>query len=138
MLVLLPVTRPERAMYSHAVLAKFVCVELQRYPEYYTVIQKPIDLRTVAQRVCNDEYKDLEAITADFDLLFGNACQFNEPGSCIFKDACRLRKFVHLRKQDLVDIISSGKGKLRLVDKVYDFYIGIHIALHPGYFRTYY
>lgn len=85
----------------------------QRYPEYYTVIEKPIDLRTMAVKLCNKGYSDLDSIAADFDLLFGNACTFNEPGSCIFKDACKLRKFVHLRKQDLIEVVTSGKGRLR-------------------------
>lgn len=77
------------------------------------MIDKPIDLRTMAERICDSEYADLEALVADFDLLFNNACQFNEPGSCIFRDAVKLRKFVHLRKQDLVEIIAAGKGRLR-------------------------
>ncbi|XP_018021058.1 protein polybromo-1 [Hyalella azteca] len=85
----------------------------ERYPEYYTVIEKPIDLRTMAERLCQNKYATLDSIVHDFDLLFGNACTFNEPGSCIFRDACKLRKFVHSRKQDLIDCIASGKGRLR-------------------------
>ena len=58
---------------------------MQRYPEYYTVIKRPVDMRTIAGLVCAGEYADLDACVADFDLMFTNACTFNEPGSCIYR-----------------------------------------------------
>ncbi|XP_050687170.1 protein polybromo-1-like isoform X6 [Eriocheir sinensis] len=80
-----------------------------KYPEYYQLIEHPIDLKMVAQRIQAKQYKTVDDLEDDFALLFNNACSFNEPGSRIFKDARTLKKLVQLRKNDLLQILNAKK-----------------------------
>lgn len=56
-----------------------------RYPEYYNVIQNPMDLKTIASKIQNNAYTGLDEMFADLNLMISNAKHFNEPGSQIYK-----------------------------------------------------
>uniref|UniRef100_A0A8D8SGT3 Protein polybromo-1 n=1 Tax=Cacopsylla melanoneura TaxID=428564 RepID=A0A8D8SGT3_9HEMI len=79
----------------------------KRYPEYYDVIDIPIDLRTIARRIQGGQYASLGDMEKDLILMTKNACTFNEPGSQIYKDAKALKKLVQSKKIE----IESGTGK---------------------------
>lgn len=64
----------------------------RRYPEYFNVIDSPIDLKTIAQKIQGGEYTNLNELEKDLLLMVRNACHFNEPGSQIYKDAKTLKK----------------------------------------------
>lgn len=64
----------------------------RRYPEYFSVIDSPIDLKIIAQKIQGGEYSNLNDMEADLLLMVRNACNFNEPGSQIYKDAKALKK----------------------------------------------
>lgn len=64
----------------------------RRYPEYYSVTDNPIDLKTIAQKIQGGEYLNLNDLEKDLQLMVRNACHFNEPGSQIYKDAKMLKK----------------------------------------------
>ncbi|XP_011065297.1 PREDICTED: protein polybromo-1 isoform X2 [Acromyrmex echinatior] len=72
------------------------------YPEYYDVIETPIDLKTIARKIQEGAYSSLGDIEKDLMLMCRNACQFNEPGSQIYKDAKLLKKIITAaaRRQD--------------------------------------
>lgn len=74
----------------------------QLYPEYYDVIETPIDLKTIARKIQEGAYSSLGDMEKDLMLMCRNACQFNEPGSQIYKDAKLLKKIITAaaRKQD--------------------------------------
>lgn len=74
----------------------------QLYPEYYDVIETPIDLKTIARKIQEGAYSSLGDMEKDLMLMCRNACQFNEPGSQIYKDAKLLKKIITTaaRKQD--------------------------------------
>lgn len=44
-----------------------------------------MDLRTIAQRIQNREYSNLDELEKDLQLMVKNARTFNEPGSMIYK-----------------------------------------------------
>lgn len=64
----------------------------RRYPEYFSVIDNPIDLKTIAQKIQGGEYTNLNELEKDLQMMVRNACHFNEPGSQIYKDAKTLKK----------------------------------------------
>ncbi|XP_076249117.1 protein polybromo isoform X1 [Calliopsis andreniformis] len=72
------------------------------YPEYYDVIETPVDLKTVARKIQEGVYSCVADMEKDLMLMCRNACQFNEPGSQIYKDAKLLKKIITAaaRKQD--------------------------------------
>lgn len=64
----------------------------------------------VGQRIQANQYRSVEDLEEDLSLIFTNACAFNEPGSRIFKDARILKKLVHMRKSDLLQILNAKKS----------------------------
>ncbi|XP_034942972.1 protein polybromo-1 isoform X2 [Chelonus insularis] len=72
------------------------------YPEYYDIIENPIDLKTIARKIQDNVYLCLGDMERDLMLMCRNACQFNETGSTIYKDAKMLKKIITsaARKQD--------------------------------------
>lgn len=64
----------------------------KKYPEYYNVIDNPIDLKMIASKIQKCEYVNLGEMEKDLLLMARNACLFNEPGSQIYKDAKNLKK----------------------------------------------
>ncbi|XP_046833139.1 protein polybromo-1 isoform X2 [Vespa velutina] len=64
------------------------------YPEYYDVIETPVDLKTVARKIQEGAYNGIGDMEKDLMLMCRNACHFNEPGSQIYKDAKLLKKII--------------------------------------------
>ncbi|XP_050553986.1 protein polybromo-1 isoform X8 [Spodoptera frugiperda] len=87
----------------------------RRYPEYYSIIDSPIDLKTIAQKIQCGEYSNLTELEKDLLLMVRNACHFNEPGSQIYKDAKTLKKVIlqviQMRKQEIDQHGRSGPAK---------------------------
>ncbi|XP_059047820.1 protein polybromo-1 isoform X2 [Achroia grisella] len=83
----------------------------RRYPEYFNVIDNPIDLKTIAQKIQGGEYTNLNELEKDLQLMVRNACHFNEPGSQIYKDAKTLKKVIQVRKQEIDQHGRSGPAK---------------------------
>lgn len=71
------------------------------YPEYYNVIDKPIDMITIENNIKNDRYNTLEEMISDFRLMFSNCRQFNEEGSMIYEDANLLERVLNEKLKDL-------------------------------------
>lgn len=76
--------------------------DFQLYPEYYEVIDTPIDLKMIAKKIQDGAYGCIGDMERDLMLMCRNACQFNEPGSQIYKDAKLLKKIIMsaAKKQD--------------------------------------
>ncbi|XP_026322963.1 protein polybromo-1 isoform X2 [Hyposmocoma kahamanoa] len=83
----------------------------RRYPEYYNVIEQPIDLKTIAQKIQCGEYPTLGDLEKDMLLMVRNACHFNEPGSQIYKDSKMLKKVIQVRKQEIEQHGRGGPAK---------------------------
>ena len=65
------------------------------------MVKSPVDLRAMANIICADGYGDLDACVADFDLMFNNACTYNEPESLIYRDALVLHRVLLETRRDL-------------------------------------
>lgn len=51
------------------------------YPDYYQIIQDPMDLRTIENNIRTERYNNEEALMDDMKLMFRNARHYNEEGS---------------------------------------------------------
>ncbi|XP_058823523.1 protein polybromo-1 isoform X2 [Topomyia yanbarensis] len=71
------------------------------YPEYYDVIDHPIDLKCIAVKIQTNAYATLNDMEKDLLQMIKNACTFNEPGSQIYKDAKTLKRIFTSRKADI-------------------------------------
>lgn len=77
------------------------------YPDYYDVIDHPIDLKCIAVKIQTNAYSTLNDMEKDLLQMTKNACTFNEPGSQIYKDAKNLKRIFTNRK------IEIENGRLR-------------------------
>ena len=51
-----------------------VCVFLRRAePEYYTTVTTPMDLSMIQQKLKSEEYRDVEEMSSDIQLIVSNA-----------------------------------------------------------------
>ncbi|XP_063701796.1 protein polybromo-1-like isoform X2 [Culicoides brevitarsis] len=71
------------------------------YPDYYSIIEKPIDLKIIATKIQNQDYETIDEMEEDLLLMVKNACLYNEPGSQIYEDAKALRRIFTTKKIDL-------------------------------------
>ncbi|TKR64987.1 hypothetical protein L596_025452 [Steinernema carpocapsae] len=56
-------------------------------PNYYDVIEKPMDLNKVKRKIKAEKYREIAGITADIRLLGSNARKYNADGSDIYNDS---------------------------------------------------
>ncbi|GMT01835.1 hypothetical protein PENTCL1PPCAC_24009, partial [Pristionchus entomophagus] len=66
----------------------------KQWREYYEVIDHPVSLNMIKDRIENNVYESSTDLLADFHTMFKNAKTFNEPGSDLHRDASRLEKMV--------------------------------------------
>ncbi|XP_003378659.1 putative bromodomain protein [Trichinella spiralis] len=65
-------------------------MEGQSLPEYYSVIENPIDLTQIHEKVKTDEYSHVDRFMEDINLLVENAKRFYGEGSSEHADASEL------------------------------------------------
>mmetsp|Transcript_1361 Transcript_1361/g.2314 ORF Transcript_1361/g.2314 Transcript_1361/m.2314 type:complete len:1768 (+) Transcript_1361:193-5496(+) len=65
-------------------------------PDYFEVIEKPMDLGTVKKKLENGVYRNLKEVEGDINLTFDNAMLYNPEGSVVSNMAKELKeKFAH-------------------------------------------
>lgn len=84
----------------------------KRYPDYYEVVETPIDLRMVADKMHHKKYNLLVEMERDLLLMTKNACLYNEPGSQIFKHAKALRKVIQMKRIEIEDQPKATPAKM--------------------------
>ncbi|KAG2644575.1 hypothetical protein PVAP13_2KG373700 [Panicum virgatum] len=100
-------------------------VSEEEVPDYRSVIQKPMDMATVLQRVDSGQYLTRAAFMKDIDLIVSNAKTYNGNdynGSRIVSRACELRDVQGMLSQmdpslvSFCDKIASQGGPLQVMD----------------------
>ncbi|XP_037956696.1 protein polybromo-1 [Teleopsis dalmanni] len=102
------------------------------YPDYYDIIQNPIDMNIIEHNIRSDKYSTVEDVVADYRLMFSNCRQYNEEGSTIYEDANNLEKALNEKLKEfpgLTDIKKpvlkgpkSSRKKVGITDKLWQFY----------------
>lgn len=88
----------------------------KQYPDYYDIIQHPIDMITIENNIKNDKYGTLDDVVGDFRLMFANCRKYNEEGSMIYEDANILERALNEKLKEF-----SGIQDRRLTPKMYLF-----------------
>ncbi|XP_040572090.1 protein polybromo-1 isoform X2 [Lepeophtheirus salmonis] len=73
----------------------------KRYPEYFKVINDPIDLKMIATKIQTTSYTTLSELEDDLIKMCRNAMTFNEPGSQIYRDAKQVLKLTKSKRYEL-------------------------------------
>eukprot|EP00039_Didymoeca_costata_P015181 m.254189 g.254189 ORF g.254189 m.254189 type:complete len:1411 (-) comp16168_c0_seq6:905-5137(-) len=61
--------------------------EKEDYPDYYTIVDRPISIKDIRRSLRSGIYVTLDDLRQDFELLFDNARTYNESDSIVCKDA---------------------------------------------------
>jgi len=71
------------------------------YPDYYQIIQHPIDMNSIQKNIESDRYGTVDDIVGDFRLMFSNCRKYNEENSMIYDDANLLEKVLNDKLKEL-------------------------------------
>lgn len=63
------------------------------FPEYYNVIQNPMDLKIISDKLKEHRYSNKDQFIEDINRIFSNCKEFNNPGTYYYKYACTLETF---------------------------------------------
>ena len=62
------------------------------YPDYYIVIALPISFAEIEKKIAAGQYENVDQFKDDVNLMFANACTYNQEGSFVYEDAKLLQK----------------------------------------------
>jgi len=77
-------------------------------PEYYEVIKKPMDLEMVQRKIHKDQYKTVDAMAGDINLIVENCLLFNEPESDYYPAALTIRALMQDALRRHVSLLLSA------------------------------
>ena len=81
------------------------------YQQYMSIIETPIDLETIRNKINQNSYDSFSSFNKDINLIFTNCRMFNERGTPIYVQGIHLEEYYKL--------ISSPLKKTKLLNKNY-------------------
>lgn len=97
----------------------FMCLPSRKeFPEYFDIIEKPIALHKIRERIEKQQYIDIQSCLDDMKLMFSNCKFFNEDDSQIHKDAVTLESILMKHYDQL--LTEHGKWILDNKDGIKD------------------
>jgi hypothetical protein len=66
-------------------------VSKSEYPDYYQIIEHPISLKEIKQKIEKSQYVEIDDFKADIHLMLGNCLKYNVPSSYLGKLATTLQ-----------------------------------------------
>ncbi|KAI9219851.1 hypothetical protein BC828DRAFT_147821 [Blastocladiella britannica] len=78
------------------------------FPDYYELIPRPFSIQQIKTKIEKHQYSSLQAIKADFDLMFANCQTYNEEGSEIYADSLVLAGIVNAVVAEQQAALDSG------------------------------
>jgi protein polybromo-1 len=85
------------------------------YPDYYKIIQNPIDMITIEQNIKDGKYGRIDDIVEDFKLMFNNCREYNEEGSVIYEDANRLEAALTAKVEELKEELTPKQKMMKRI-----------------------
>ncbi|GCE98409.1 RSC chromatin remodeling complex ATPase component [Zygosaccharomyces mellis] len=67
----------------------------REYPDYYSVIEKPVALDTIMRNAKKGIHKSMEDVRQELQQMYNNARFYNEEGSWVYNDADALEQFTN-------------------------------------------
>ena len=80
-------------------------------PNYYKIIQNPIDVQTIEKKLKKGNYEDFESFDKDIELIWSNSFLYNKKSSVIGKVTKQLQQFYH--KLTLTNGLRTDKSNIK-------------------------
>ncbi|CAA0834920.1 DNA-binding bromodomain-containing protein [Striga hermonthica] len=84
-------------------------VDPNELPDYFDIIEQPMDFGTVRKKLDSGAYKNLEELEADVLLICSNAMQYNSSDTVYYRQA---RTIQELAKRDFNNLRHEGEPKV--------------------------
>lgn len=68
-------------------------VDASLFPDYPTIVEKPIDLRTISEKLESGQYNSLQQVDDDLTLMFNNCYTYNAPVTFVHQQGKRLERY---------------------------------------------
>lgn len=106
-----------------APFTKPVDVVLLNIPSYPTIVTKPMDLRTIEEKVKEDRYSSVEEYINDFNQIIENSILFNGLDHVVTKNAQNIKasfdkQMVNLPRPDVADPTPADKKKKSSISSI--------------------
>eukprot|EP00730_Choanoeca_flexa_P003153 TRINITY_DN11309_c0_g1_i3.p1 TRINITY_DN11309_c0_g1~~TRINITY_DN11309_c0_g1_i3.p1 ORF type:complete len:1540 (+),score=400.41 TRINITY_DN11309_c0_g1_i3:253-4620(+) len=89
----------------------------RRFPDYYELIQSPIDGDAILRKIEDGAYHNQKMFHHDLELIWKNAQQYNRPRTPIYKLSVKLENYVRQHwKEDVLYAIEQSINLLRAAD----------------------
>ncbi|CAD6196672.1 unnamed protein product [Caenorhabditis auriculariae] len=88
-------------------------VDPKEVPDYYDVIKRPMDLRTMMNKMKQRIYDHTDEVCSDFKLIFANCEQYNDEDSEIYECSKKLNEFSDEKLKKIFDSPTSTKRTRR-------------------------
>lgn len=86
------------------IIGPFVKLPSKRdYGDYYILIQSPICMNQIMQRIKKEEYNSISDMRRDITLMCNNCRTYNEDGSLLYADANVMEKFFNDKAQEALN-----------------------------------
>ena len=72
-----------------------------QYPDYYDIVETPMDLRMIKNKIKCHDYNNLDEFLLDMLLIFDNCLQYHKRHSKIGKDGAALKRYFEKRCANL-------------------------------------
>ncbi|XP_063433141.1 uncharacterized protein LOC134715130 isoform X2 [Mytilus trossulus] len=93
-------------------LASFLTLpSKKKHPEYYTVIEKPIDFHVIEKHISQGKYTDLKEFDTDINLLFKNAERYCGKTSWVGNLIIKLRQVYIGSKTEVLPLLEDVLGE---------------------------
>ena len=80
-------------------------------PKYYDIIKNPMDLKTMADKIKSNAYKNKNEFLQDLDLIVTNCKTYNKPGSPVYKIGLEFAEYIkEFTNPSEVGKLSGGIG----------------------------
>lgn len=87
-----------------------VSIPLQNVPDYYKIIQRPMDLQTIRENLRQKRYQSREEFLADVNQIVENSTKYNGPKSLLTEVAQRML-------QKCIECLSEKEDRLMRLEK---------------------
>ncbi|KAG6526853.1 hypothetical protein ZIOFF_016856 [Zingiber officinale] len=93
-------------------------VDIEELPDYFDVIEHPMDFGTVQKKLARNSYRSLEQFEGDVFLICSNAMQYNAPDTVYFRQARAMQEIGRKELQKLRTEVKFIKPDSKSEEKI--------------------